>query len=67
MSDGSWITTYRASDGGLFGIEVRLDRERKRWKRIRSIEIGPERDALLNDVQVYFFGNIEFAWKREYA
>jgi hypothetical protein len=69
MADASRITTYYwgwTSGGCPFGIEVPLSREHGRWKEICSTETGPKRDALLNDLRVHFFLDIEFAWKREY-
>lgn len=68
MSDGRRISTqyWGWASSGPLGIEVHFDKRFRNWEQIQSTEVGPERDALLNELRVYFFGDIEFSWNREY-
>jgi len=68
MSDSRQITTYYwgwASSGPL-GIEVNFHKDLRKWDRIQSTEVGPERDALLNELRANFLGAGAFYWNREY-
>lgn len=68
MSDSRQITTYYwgwASYGPL-GIAVNFHKDLRKWDRIQSTEVGPERDALLNELRANFLAAGAFEWNRAY-
>jgi hypothetical protein len=51
---------------GPLGIIVNFDKRFQKWDRIQSTEVGPERDALLNELRANFLGAGAFEWNRAY-
>jgi len=51
---------------GPLGIIVNFDKRFQNWDRIQSTEVGPERDALLNELRANFLAAGAFEWNRAY-